>query len=222
MLTQKHILRLPLLLCCAFLAVCGTAPTARAIALSNKYLSPRNKERDTRKSTKFVILHTTEGAAAGALKKLSANGECHYVIDADGKIYRIIDRSRVAFHCGLSMWNGLENLDRHSIGIEMVGYHDKKPSAAQIKSLKALLAELKRDYAISDENVLTHSMVAYGTPNLWHKRNHRGRKKCAMVFADTALRRQLGLTGKPARDPDIKAGRLADGDPELTRTLYRK
>jgi len=193
-----------------------------AVTLSSKYASSRNKERDVRKSTKFIILHTTEGAAVGSLKKLSANGECHYAIDTDGKIYRIVDRSRIAYHNGLSMWNKQEDLDKVSIGIEMVGFHDKRPTAAQIKSLKELLAELKKHYKISDDNVLTHSMVAYGKPNKWNKKNHRGRKRCGMIFADTQLRKQIGLTSKPTRDPDLHAKRLLDGDPELTKILYKK
>ena len=224
--SQSKILRSALsilysiLFCALVLALSVT--DADAVTLSSKYVSPRNKEREVRKSTKFIILHTTEGAAAGSLKKLSANGECHYAIDTDGKTYRIIDRSRIAFHCGLSMWNGLEDIDKCSVGIEMVGYHDKKPTAKQIASLKELLAELKKNYKLTDENILTHSMVAYGTPNRWQKQNHRGRKRCAMIFADTQLRKQLGIMEKPSRDPDIKAKRLADGDPELTRTLYAK
>ena len=80
--------------------------------------------------------------------------------------------------------------------------------------------EVMRQYAIPDENVLTHSMVAYGNPNHWQKRKHRGRKRCGMLLALPASRTRLGLLKKPAYDPDIRAGRLADADPELTRILY--
>ncbi len=191
-----------------------------AAPFSSKYRSPRNKERPLRKSTRFIILHTTEGAARGALEKLSANGECHYVVDTNGKIYTIIDRGRLAYHAGLSMWNGLTDLDSCSIGIEVVGWHDKEATAAQFTALKRLVGDLARVYKIPDERVLTHSMVAFGNPNHWQKRKHRGRKRCGMLFASATARSKLGLAGKPAFDPDLRAGRLADADPELTKILY--
>ena len=197
-------------------------PAASDSAISTAYRSPRNSQRPLRKSTKFIVLHTTEGAAKGALEKLSANGECHYVVDTDGKTYSIVDRGRVAYHAGLSMWNALTGLDSVSVGIEVVGWHDKPVTDAQVAALKKLLADLKSAYKVQDDKVLTHSMVAFGNPNHWHKRKHRGRKRCGMQFADPALRLRIGLSSKPAYDPDLRAGRLFDADPELTKILYRK
>ena len=191
-------------------------------SFSSKWRSPRNNQRPRRSTTKFIILHTTEGAAKGALEKLSANGECHYVVDVDGVIYSIVDRPLVAFHAGLSMWNAETGLDSVSVGIEVVGWHDKPVSAAQVAALRKLLAELKAKYKVPDDRVLMHSMVAFGNPTHWHKRKHRGRKRCGMQFADPDLRRRIGLESKPAFDPDLRAGRLFDADPELTAILYRK
>ena len=198
------------------------AKTPSPSSVSTQYRSPRNSQRALRKSTKFIILHTTEGAAKGALEKLSANGECHYVVGTDGKTYAIVDRGRVAYHAGLSMWNGLTGIDSVSVGIEVVGWHDKPVTKAQESALKRLLADLKSAYKVTDDRVLTHSMVAFGNPNHWHKRKHRGRKRCGMQFADPALRARLGLSSKPSFDPDLKAGRLFDADPKLTKILYRK
>ena len=141
-------------------------------------------------------------------------------MDTDGRVYLIVDENRVAFHCGLSMWNGRTNLDSCSIGIEIVGYHDKEITGAQFATLKALIARLKKTWGVPDERVLTHSMVAFGNPNHWQKRRHRGRKRCGMLLATPAARIRLGLFRRPAYDPDLRAGRLADADPELTRILY--
>ena len=193
----------------------------RALVIS-AYRSPRNNQRPNRKSTLYVILHTTEGGLRGSLEKLSANGECHYVVAPDGKIYAIIDKTKVAYHCGVSMWNGRTNLDTVSIGIEVVGYHDKSQTDAQYRALKILLRELKASYRITDENILTHSMVAYGNPNRWQPRRHRGRKRCGMLMAGPAARAKMGIYKKPAYDPDLLAGRLVDADPELTRILYKR
>ena len=196
------------------------APAARPAAgtVSSKYRF--KKPRDLRKTTKYIVLHTTEGGSKGSIAKLSANGECNYVVDTDGMVYVIVDRGRIAYHCGLSMWNGRTGLDSVSVGIEIVGYHDKDVTAAQYAALRKLLAELKAQYKIPDENVLTHSMVAYGNPNHWQKRKHRGRKRCGMLLALPAARTRLGLAKKPAFDPDVRAGRLKDADPELSKILY--
>lgn len=192
------------------------------IKVYGKYQSPRNKERPVRRSTQYIILHTTEGPAAGSGEKLKARGEAHYMIDTAGRIYGIIERKRVAYHCGRSMWNGKSSLDDVSIGIEMVGFHNKNLTAAQIASLKNLIAELKKIYGVPDERILPHSMVAYGTPNQWHKRSHRGRKRCGMRMATPSVRKKLGLLKRPLYDPDVKTRRLVVADPELHQILFSK
>ncbi len=191
-----------------------------AVPLLDTYYSPRNKERPLRKETRYIILHTTEGPSRGSGRKLAERGEAHYMIDESGRIYRVIDHRRVAYHCGRSMWEGRKNLDTCSIGIEMVGYHNRDATPAQYKALRELLVELRHIYRVPDRRVLTHSMVAYGVPNRWHRRSHRGRKRCAMRFALVDVRARIGLRDKPFSDPDVKAGRLAVGDPNLQRLLY--
>jgi len=192
---------------------------ADALRISSLY-SPRNRERPKRERTEYIILHTTEGAKTSALRKLRQNGEAHYLVDREGRVYRIIHRSRVAYHAGRSMWKGERNLDTCSIGIEAVGYHNRELPDAQYAALRELVAELQGIYRIPDGNVLTHCMVAYGTPNRWHKRSHRGRKRCAMNLSTHAARLRLGLTQGPAYDPDVRAGRLAEADPHLANVLY--
>ena len=184
------------------------------------YYSPRNGDRPKRADTRYIVLHTTEGPTAGSLKKLHERGEAHYFVDPEGRVYRIIHRKRVALHAGRSMWDGKTNIDDVSIGIEVVGYHDREITGAQAAALRELLDELQRLYDIPDERVLTHSMVAYGAPNRWHRRSHRGRKRCGMLFARRSVRERLGLDGKPSFDPDVRAGRLVVGDPYLAQVLY--
>lgn len=184
-------------------------------------LSPWNAKRPNRKQTRLVVLHTTEGGTKGSLAKLRRYGEAHYLVDEKGAVFRIMSDHKVALHAGRSMWNGTRNLDEHSIGIEVTGYHNRAITPAQITSLRLLLDQLQKRYRIPDENVIPHSMVAYGTPNRWHKKSHRGRKRCAMQFADLSLRQKLGLDRQPLFDPDVRAGRLIEADPYLARMLYR-
>ena len=202
----------------SLLAAAGVA--SAAVQVSDAYRSPRNNERPVRKSTSFIILHTTEGAFRGSAEKLRNRGEANYLVAENGRIYRIIDDRRVAYHAGRSMWNNQRELDNISVGIEIVGYHNKDITAAQYRAVKQLVDMLKAKYKVPDERVLPHSMVAYGTPNRFWKRSHRGRKRCGMRFAMTSVRAKLGLKKKPSKDPDVAAKRLIVADPYLEKVLF--
>ncbi|MBP5791172.1 MAG: N-acetylmuramoyl-L-alanine amidase [Kiritimatiellae bacterium] len=204
------------LLAAAFLA----ATRAFAVDASNRYRSPRNPERKIRPTTELIVLHTTEAPARSSLAKVSERGECHYCVTEEGVIYRIVDRDKEAFHAGRSMWKGKEDVDKFSIGIECVGYHDQAMGTVQLAAIRDLVDDLKKMYRLTDDKVVTQSQVAYGRPNKWQKHNHRGRKRCGMLFAMPSVRRVLGLKTRAASDPDVKAGRLVVGDDYLAKVLY--
>lgn len=204
----------------AALSLVLSTATALGVDASNRYRSPRNPERRVRATTELIVLHTTEAPARSSLNKLSDRGECHFCVTEDGSIYRIVDRDREAFHAGRSMWNGKEDVDKFSIGIECVGHHDKVMPLAQVRAIRALVKELQSMYRLGDHRVVCHSHVAYGAPNKWHRYKHRGRKRCGMLFAMPSVRRQLGLTTRPASDLDQRAGRLRQADPYLQKVLY--
>jgi hypothetical protein len=190
------------------------------LQFDNSFYSPRNKERPVRKATTLIILHTTEAPSSSALHKLSDLGEANFCINEAGRVFRIIDHRREAYHAGRSMWNGRSNVDEFSVGIEVCGYHDKPITAAQYRSLAELIGELKYAYKIPDSCVLTHSQVAYGAPNKWQPRSHRGRKRCGMMFAMPSVRARLNLKSRPAYDPDVRAKRLVEADAYLAQVLY--
>ena len=204
------------------LALLYAAGPAFALDVSRRYRSPRNPERKARASTELIVLHTTEAPARSSLNKLSERGEAHFCVTEEGDVYAIVDRDRVAFHAGRSMWNGKEDVDNFSIGIECVGYHDKPMPMVQLAAIRNLVKDLKAMYRIPDERVLCHSHVAYGSPNKWQKRKHRGRKRCGMLFAMPSVRRVLDLKLRPAFDADTRAGRLVVGDDYLRGVLYGK
>ncbi len=200
--------------------VCLAMMRAEAVDASNRYRSPRNPERKIRQSTELIVLHTTEAPARSSLNKLSDRGEAHYCVTEEGAIYRIVDRDKEAFHAGRSVWRGKEDVDKFSIGIECVGDHDKPMGMVQLKAIAALVKDLKSMYRLSDDRVVCHSHVAYGSPNKWHGYKHRGRKRCGMLFATPTIRRILGLKSRPAYDPDVRSKRLVVGDEYLNRVLY--
>ena len=183
--------------------------------------SPKRKTRANRLSTDYIILHTTEGGLKGSLEKNTRLGEANYMVDTNGDTYRIMNPYQISKGSGRSMWRGKTNLDNHAINIEFVGYHNRELTKSQIKNGRKLISELRKVHpSIRNEDVMPHSMVAYGRPNKWHRKSHRGRKRCGMFFATDDLRGSLGIGKDSSYDPDVSAGRLVVADPYLEHVLY--
>jgi len=181
-----------------------------------------------RKKTKYIIVHTSELGLKTTLKVVSKGkrlrngksthgGHTHYVIARNGRTYRILDKKYVADHAGLSMWNGEQDISKTSIGIELAGYHYASISESQYRSVGILIDLLQSVYDLDDRAVLTHSQVAYGIPNRWFKKNHRGRKRCAKNF----IHARAGVRPVWTYDPDVRSGRLIT-DPQLSKVFYAR
>lgn len=205
--------------CAMVLALTAVSSQAYGLDIRSDY-SPLNRQRPLRPRTDYIVLHTTEGAARGALAKLRRLGEAHYLVDERGRVTRIIHHRRIATHAGTALWDGHRDLDRRSLGIEVAGYHDGRLRPAQVRALRELLRQLQSMYRVPDRRVLTHSMVAYGTPHRYHPYPHRGRKRCGMLFARPKVRKALGLLAAPRFDPDVRARRVRVADRELFRILF--
>jgi hypothetical protein len=188
-------------------------------------LNPKYKK-IKRKRTQYIIVHTSELGLKATLRVVSKGknfrngrrthgGHTHYVIARNGRTYRIMDKQWVADHAGRSMWDGQTDLSRISIGIELVGYHYAPITDKQYRSIGLLIDILQQVYGLDDRAVLTHSQVAYGRPNRWHKRDHRGRKRCAKNF----VRSKASLGPTWSHDPDVRARRLV-ADAQLAKVFY--
>jgi len=199
----------------------------KSIVDYRKRINPRFRK-IKRKKTHFIVVHTSECNRKSALRTISKGkrlrngrrtygGHAHYVIDRSGRTYRILDKRYRADHAGRSMWNALTNLSDVSIGIELVGYHYNPLTKHQYRSVGLLIDILKDVYHLKDRDVLTHSQIAYGTPNRWNKHRHRGRKRCAKNFS----REKAGLGPTWSYDPDVRSGRLK-ADAHLSAIFYAK
>ena len=196
-----------------------------AIIDYREHLNPLFRKR-VRKSTRYIIVHTSECDLKTTLKIVSKGkqddfkwvsrgGHTHYVIARDGQTYRILDEKFRAHHAGRSMWNGERNINRVSVGIELVGYHNGDITASQYKSVGLLIEILKNTYRLDDRAVLTHSQVAYIESAKLVPIDKRGRKHCARNFD----RKRAGLKPTWPYDPDVRAGRLQP-DPQLSSIFY--
>jgi N-acetylmuramoyl-L-alanine amidase len=135
-----------------------------------KYSSPNFEDRPDSIKPSYIILHYTGmKSAKEALDRLcdsASKVSAHYLIDEGGDVYQLVDESKRAWHAGESYWGGEEDINSHSIGIELVnpghefGY--KEFTGKQIEALTALCQDIKARHGIEDINILGHSDVAPG------------------------------------------------------------
>ena len=135
----------------------------------NSIYSPNfDAKKRSYKSIQFIIIHYT-GMQSGreSIKRLcnpKSKVSSHYFIDQNGKIYRLVEDNRIAWHAGKSCWGKYKNLNKNSIGIEMInkghqfGYTNFKKK--QLSNLIKICQNLIKKYRIKRQNVIGHSDIA--------------------------------------------------------------
>ncbi len=116
----------------------------------------------------MVVLHytgmVTGEAALARLRDPAAEVSAHWLVEEDGRVFRLVAEERRAWHAGRAFWKGERDINARSIGIELVnpghefGYRTFPP--AQIDALCALLDALRDRWTITDGRILAHSDVA--------------------------------------------------------------
>ena len=111
-----------------------------------------SKKRRTKNQIKFVIIHYTgmqsEIESIERLKDVKSKVSCHYLINRKGSVVQMAEEKNIAWHAGKSKWKNFTNLNKGSIGIELVnrghkfGYENY--TKLQINSLVNLCKELKK------------------------------------------------------------------------------
>ena len=118
----------------------------------------------------MLILHYT-GMTSGpeALARLcdeQSKVSSHYMVEEDGRVFRLVPEERRAWHAGVSFWKGESDINGRSIGIEIVnpghefGY--RPFPEAQITAVIELVADIRTRWSIEDSRILGHSDVAPG------------------------------------------------------------
>ncbi len=115
-----------------------------------------------------LVLHYT-GMETGkaALDRLcdpDAKVSAHYMVEEDGTIFQLVDEADRAWHAGVSSWNGVNDINSASIGIEIVnGGHDyglPEFPDVQIGALLWLCAGILERHDIQPKNIVGHSDIA--------------------------------------------------------------
>ena len=116
----------------------------------------------------MVVLHytgmPTGEAALERLRDPASKVSSHYLVEEDGRVFRLVPEERRAWHAGVSFWKGETDINGRSLGIEIVnpghefGY--RPFPEAQVSAVIALLADIRSRWTVEDGFIVGHSDVA--------------------------------------------------------------
>ncbi|MBS0334674.1 MAG: N-acetylmuramoyl-L-alanine amidase [Proteobacteria bacterium] len=116
----------------------------------------------------ILVLHytgmQTGPAALDRLRDPEAKVSSHYLVEEDGRIFRLVPEERRAWHAGVSYWKGERNINGVSIGVEIVnpghefGYRPFPD--AQMAAVIELVSDIRSRWTIPDDRIVGHSDVA--------------------------------------------------------------
>ena len=87
----------------------------------------------------------------------------HLLIDRQGEVTQFVAFNRKAWHAGASVFQGRENCNDFSIGIELEGTDDQAYTTIQYETLMVLTRLLMQEYPlISSGQIVGHSDIAPG------------------------------------------------------------
>ncbi|WP_462173353.1 1,6-anhydro-N-acetylmuramyl-L-alanine amidase AmpD [Pseudoalteromonas xiamenensis] len=86
----------------------------------------------------------------------------HLVIDREGTTKQYVPFNKRAWHAGVSMFNGREQCNDFSIGIELEGTDRDSFTDQQYRKLSRIITELQIAYPNIKQNIVGHSDIAPG------------------------------------------------------------
>lgn len=114
----------------------------------------------------WIVLHyTAMGSAGEALERLcdpQAEVSAHYLIGSDGMLWQMVDEPCRAWHAGAGQWQGLDDVNSRSIGIELDNRGNHPFAEPQMAVLEAMLPQIMGRWSIPAEGVIGHSDSAPG------------------------------------------------------------
>jgi len=133
------------------------------------FYSPNfNRKKRSKNSIKIIVIHYTgmqsERESVSRLCNPKSKVSSHFMISQNGRAYRLVQDNQIAWHAGKSCWGKYKNLNKNSIGIELVnkghrfGYTNFKKK--QLLSLIKICKSLIKKYKIKKRNVVGHSDIA--------------------------------------------------------------
>ncbi|HSH77720.1 MAG TPA: N-acetylmuramoyl-L-alanine amidase [Herpetosiphonaceae bacterium] len=117
----------------------------------------------------MIVMHSTAGYKQSDLYTLSGRDRrhlvsTHYYVTKVGEIYQLVQDKDVAWHAGVSYWQGETSCNRFSLGVELENRNDGVDKYPQNQLNAALwLVRMKvRQYRIPRSRLVRHADIAPG------------------------------------------------------------
>jgi len=136
--------------------------------INNLYSPNFDENKRAANTIKIIVMHYTgmqsERESITRLCDPKSKVSSHFVINKNGKVYRLVDDNLIAWHAGKSCWGKYKNINKNSIGIELVNKgHQFGYSSFNEKQLLSLIKVCKniiKKYKIKNKNIIGHSDIA--------------------------------------------------------------
>jgi hypothetical protein len=112
-----------------------------------------------------VVLHATVGsltATLGWFANPASSVSAHYVVAKNGFVYQMVEEQHRAHHAGASQYQGRQDFNDFSIGIEMVNKNDGQDPYPpdQFEAMVDLVGYLAAKYNVQREWLVAHADIS--------------------------------------------------------------
>jgi N-acetylmuramoyl-L-alanine amidase len=111
----------------------------------------------------LVVIHYTAISCDEARARLcdpAAEVSAHWLISEMGMAEALVDERHRAWHAGAGAWAGLEDINSHSIGIELANDGNQPFAEPQMAALETVLTAILTRWSIAPHRVIGHSDMA--------------------------------------------------------------
>lgn len=177
------------------------------------YPSPNHGDRRGYRPELIVLHYTGMSDAPSARARLCdarAEVSAHWLIGEDGRAEALVPEDRRAWHAGAGAWQGREDVNSRSIGIEIANPGDRPFTARQMDALTDLLRGIMARWRIGPDSVIGHSDMAPGRkidPGArfdWQRLAREGLALWPDDGPDRPLAESLDIIGFPGCDPELR------------------
>ena len=170
----------------------------------------------------MIVLHyTASGAAEGSVHWLSAQDQnyvsAHLVVGRDGAVTQLVPFDTIAYHAGVSEWQGRKWLNNYAIGIEIVNWGLLRVDDPQDGSMR-FESYTGAEVPSSDAEYATHK---YGTPSGYWQRYTEAQINSVLGLCQTLFTTYPSIRTIVGHD-DIAPGRKSDPGPLFPMTTVRR
>lgn len=181
--------------------------------MSVGFPSPNHGDRRGQRPELIVLHYTGMADTAEARARLCdplAQVSAHWLIHEDGRLEALVPEDRRAWHAGAGSWQGREDVNSRSIGIEIANPGDRPFPLRQMEAVVTLLRDIMARWRIGPDGVIGHSDMAPGRkidpgPRFdWQRLAREGLALASRLGEDMPLDASLTRIGYPRVDPSAR------------------